>query len=584
MKKAIFLDRDGVINKRLVGDYVKTPEEFELLPGVKEALRKLKRMGYLLIVVSNQQGVGKGIMTVGDLERVNNHMLKLLPEIDDVFYCTELEKDNPWCRKPRPGMLLEAIKKWDIDPFTSWMVGDSESDMIAGKAVGCRAIMVENGKSKFADAYARDLLEATKTIQLDKATDAVGIKTKIKLILYYYLKRMDDYLGTGYYYIWKTSNRKKLLEIINRADKIYFDRTDLIGDAIVSIPLFFALKKMGVKFKILTSKYNDWVLNPFFETEIVVDYPKSTKLGSAITESLSNIYFAIKRKIRIRKKRSNVVLFALKQKTDQRVLKKFEDAYIVSCLGKFADFLYSDYVCNSKLFNEKHQLVESYLTSWKELGVDKYITEYPKELDAFVERVASPKIKKIAKNMVSKGNFIILFVGNKEYRRLPPAFWAELAIRLANNWNLIIIDDSGKTNKILRYILPKTDRIVYIDSLKPLWEGMYLAKYAKWVIGVDGGGFNFLQMPTNALEIILYVNPDKWKPFSKNNYESIKLWKRYVMKKTKTQSGKVKEILYFRDNLKYANEPLHRRNSKILVELLHSITLIETLYKRNFRI
>ena len=577
MRRAIFLDRDGVINKRLVGDYVKSPEKFELLPGVKDALKRLKKMGYLLIVVSNQQGIGKGIMTDRDLERVNRYMLKLLPEIDDVFYCTELEENNPWCRKPRPGMLLEAIKKWDIDPFSSWIIGDSESDMIAGKAVGCRTILIGNKESKFSDAHTQNLMGAVYLIKA-KGVDKIKFRTKIKLITYYHLKRIDDYLGTVYYYLWKKASQKNISKIISKASEVYFDRTDLIGDAIVSIPLFFALKRMGIKFKILTSKYNNWVLSPFFDTEIVTEYPETTKFGSAIWDSLAGVYFSIERKIK-KRKRENKIFFALKQKTDKNVLDRFKNAYIVSCLGKFSDFLYSDYICNSKLFNENHQLVESYLTPWKELGIDKYIEECPKELDEFVERIASKKIKRLTKEMTSKGDFIILFVGNKEYRRLPPAFWAKLAMITKEKWNILIIDDSRKTNEILKQILPRSNKIRYIDSLRSLWDGMYIAKYAKWVIGVDGGGFNFLQVPTNAIEIILYVNPERWKPFSIGGYNLIKQSRKFIAIKTKTRTNKIKGVIYYKDPLRYVNEALCRLDPKVMMEFMRNDRTHELLHE-----
>ncbi len=139
--KTIFLDRDGVINKLLVGDYVKKIDEFELLPKVREALIEFKKMGYLLIVITNQQGIAKGIMTEDDLKDVHNYMLKQLPEIDDIFYCPHLDGTCN-CRKPKNTMLLKAKEKWDIDFNKSWMIGDSESDIICGKSVGCRTIRI----------------------------------------------------------------------------------------------------------------------------------------------------------------------------------------------------------------------------------------------------------------------------------------------------------------------------------------------------------------------------------------------------------------------------------------------------------
>ena len=163
--KAIFLDRDGVINKRLIGDYVKRREEFELLPKVREALIEFKKMGYLLIVVTNQQGIAKGVMTEEDLKVIHDYMLKLLPEIDDIFYCPHLEGTRN-CRKPRNGMLLMAKEKWNIDFKKSWMIGDSETDIICGKSVGCKTIRIlhDNEKTE-ADFVAKSLYDCVEIIK-----------------------------------------------------------------------------------------------------------------------------------------------------------------------------------------------------------------------------------------------------------------------------------------------------------------------------------------------------------------------------------------------------------------------------------
>ncbi|MBA2840136.1 D-glycero-D-manno-heptose 1,7-bisphosphate phosphatase [Methanococcus maripaludis] len=141
MNKTVFLDRDGVINKKLENDYVKSISEFEILNGVKSALQKLKELGYLLIVITNQQGVGKGIMSEKDLLKVHEYMLKELPEIDDIFYCPHINGTCN-CRKPENKMLVDAKEKWDIDFDKSWMIGDSEGDIICGKSVGCKTIMI----------------------------------------------------------------------------------------------------------------------------------------------------------------------------------------------------------------------------------------------------------------------------------------------------------------------------------------------------------------------------------------------------------------------------------------------------------
>jgi len=148
--KAAFLDRDGTINRMLEDDYVKTWEELELLPGAAEAIRALNAKGYLVILVTNQRGIGKGVMTEEDLEQIHRRMRHELAaagaQIDDIFYCPHNIEDECPCRKPKPGLLLEAQAKWDIDLDRSVLIGDMESDMEVGRAVGCATIKVETNK------------------------------------------------------------------------------------------------------------------------------------------------------------------------------------------------------------------------------------------------------------------------------------------------------------------------------------------------------------------------------------------------------------------------------------------------------
>lgn len=145
MKRAVFLDRDGVINKRIVDDYVKIWDEFQFLPCVFEAIKTINEKGYLAIVVTNQRGIARGLMTEDALKEIHQRMLQEIQEhgahIDDVFYCPHNIDDNCDCRKPKPGMLIKAKEKWDIDFAKSYIIGDSQSDIEAGQRVGCRGIL-----------------------------------------------------------------------------------------------------------------------------------------------------------------------------------------------------------------------------------------------------------------------------------------------------------------------------------------------------------------------------------------------------------------------------------------------------------
>ena len=132
----LFLDRDGVINKKLDG-YVTKPKDFKFLGGVLAALPILSNIFERIIIVTNQQGIGKGIMTHDDLHSVHSHMLRNIElaggRIDNIYYCPHLATENPPCRKPNPGMAIQAKSDYpSIDFKKSIMVGDSESDIVFG--------------------------------------------------------------------------------------------------------------------------------------------------------------------------------------------------------------------------------------------------------------------------------------------------------------------------------------------------------------------------------------------------------------------------------------------------------------------
>jgi len=143
-KKAVFLDRDGVINKEK--NFVTSWEEFEFIDGIFENIKKLNKAGFLVIVVTNQSGISRGFYTEETLKEIHDKMIKIMENngahIDDIFYCPHYD-DNCSCRKPNPGMILEAAKKYNIDLSKSWVVGDSERDIEAGRRAGCKTILVK---------------------------------------------------------------------------------------------------------------------------------------------------------------------------------------------------------------------------------------------------------------------------------------------------------------------------------------------------------------------------------------------------------------------------------------------------------
>jgi len=147
-RRAVFLDRDGVINRAFVRDGKPfpppTPQDLEVLPGVPEALHELKSHGYELLVVTNQPDVGRGKQSREALDAMHQGLRALLP-LDDILVCCHTDKDECDCRKPMPGMLLEAARKHNIDLAASFMVGDRWRDIEAGYNAGCRTMLIDYG-------------------------------------------------------------------------------------------------------------------------------------------------------------------------------------------------------------------------------------------------------------------------------------------------------------------------------------------------------------------------------------------------------------------------------------------------------
>lgn len=147
MKKCIFFDRDGIVNRSPGPGYVERWEDFHILPEFVDMLRQITRLGYVAVIITNQQGVGRGLMTPATLEEMHQRLRTTLREqfgleLLDIFACTHLREEQCECRKPKPGMILQAARKHDLDLTRSWMIGDSPRDTEAGRAAGCRTILV----------------------------------------------------------------------------------------------------------------------------------------------------------------------------------------------------------------------------------------------------------------------------------------------------------------------------------------------------------------------------------------------------------------------------------------------------------
>ena len=147
-RRAVFLDRDGVLVRTDVRDgkpyAVHTLDAFELMPDARAATAALKDMGFLLIVVTNQPDVGKGLIPIDVLQEMHDRLKALLP-VDAIYACCHRQDENCDCRKPRPGLLLRAAADFGIDLTASYMVGDRQSDVVAGELAGCYTILIERG-------------------------------------------------------------------------------------------------------------------------------------------------------------------------------------------------------------------------------------------------------------------------------------------------------------------------------------------------------------------------------------------------------------------------------------------------------
>ena len=170
-RRAVFLDRDGVLNRAVVREGKPYPPgsvaEVEILSGVVEALEKMKEAGFVFVVVSNQPDVARGTTPKATVEAINAYLAARLP-IDLFIMCYHDSSDGCNCRKPSPGMLFAGAREFDVDLALSYMVGDRWRDMEAGITAGCRTIFIDYGydekQPKSTDFCVRSLVEATQII------------------------------------------------------------------------------------------------------------------------------------------------------------------------------------------------------------------------------------------------------------------------------------------------------------------------------------------------------------------------------------------------------------------------------------
>lgn len=166
MNKAVFLDRDGVVNEVLTKrvKFVNKPNDLYILEGVGKAIQLLNQKGYEVFIVTNQGGIGLGYMTENSLHAIHQKLIQEIAEqggtIKDIVYCPHSPKAGCECRKPNPKMITELAKKYHINLSESYMIGDRDVDIMAGKKAGTKTILVGNENVQDADYHFSTLLQA----------------------------------------------------------------------------------------------------------------------------------------------------------------------------------------------------------------------------------------------------------------------------------------------------------------------------------------------------------------------------------------------------------------------------------------
>lgn len=182
MNKAVFLDRDGTIARDV--HYCRRPEDFEILPTVPEAIRLLNENGFKVVVITNQSGIARGYFTEETLAQIHQKMRDELAKygarVDAIYYCPHHPDDGCECRKPKTALFHKAARELNIDFYSSYVVGDMQMDVDAGKALGCQTVLVTTGPQSPApnlqssidppDYTTGNLLEAAQWINSDRQT------------------------------------------------------------------------------------------------------------------------------------------------------------------------------------------------------------------------------------------------------------------------------------------------------------------------------------------------------------------------------------------------------------------------------
>jgi histidinol-phosphate phosphatase family protein len=170
LSRAVFLDRDGVLTRERQ-DYIKTPDELEILPGLEGPLQEIQKRGFRIVIVTNQSVIGRGLTTHREMSKIHEKLRRELGRfgctIDAIYYCPHRPEEGCDCRKPNPGLILKASNELGIDISRSWMIGDKEIDLEAANRAGCRGIKITTNGA--------DLFEAVR--QIARVEDSQGVES-----------------------------------------------------------------------------------------------------------------------------------------------------------------------------------------------------------------------------------------------------------------------------------------------------------------------------------------------------------------------------------------------------------------------
>lgn len=357
-------------------------------------------------------------------------------------------------------------------------------------------------------------------------------------------------LSQIYYHVFYRAKKvqKAFYAHFPNVSTILINRTDRLGDAMLTLPFCIAFQKQlaqkypNKKMQVLTSAYNNFVLSPFVSTQITESAPLMD-VGSSkwkiITDTLALIFGGKKRKL----PQYDTVLLDIKR--DEMISEKFSHAFRIHEKSVLMNMRYSDGIVDAfgSFFDNSlgHWTNRIKRTCLDFFQMDVTVEECPQEIIDYAENVKNANVDAIIAQ--TGGKFGIVYVGNRDFRNFSIPQWHAFITQLQYNGTILLLDDQNK--KVIPQIaslgLPKNIVPVY-DELD-LWSLFALSAKADFFIGIDGGGFNFGHMPTNAFEIIFNALPFVCCPYSQNPY-SLKKVGKYISASTTTSQNCKKTIFY----------------------------------------